>query len=299
MSRSRLLLSSGLTLTLILAGGCSDDQPSQKASAPAQSKTPAESKAPAASRQLAANQGEVVEALQAGGYSYVQVRQGDKTFWVAGSQLDTTPGAVIEWGQASPMKNFTSKSLGRTFEEIYFVSSLNPEQPAHAAAQPTAQAANEGIAKSVQQAGGYTYILADTAQGQRWVAVPATQISEGQRFRWGQAAVMTNFTSKSLNKTFDQILFASQVQVANGGGGQAAATANQGQVVSVKQSGGYSYIQVNTANGEQWIAAPVSPVKEGDTIQWSGASVMRNFHAASLDQTFETILFAGGVQQVR
>lgn len=282
MPTSRLLISSGLTLTLLLTSACSDDPATSQKTVTPEKEVPAQ-------RQLAANQGVVVEALAAGGYSYVQVRQGDKTFWVAGSQLNTTPGEVIEWGQASVMKNFTSKSLGRSFEEIYFVSSLSQNAP-----QAPAQASNEGIALQVQNAGGYTYIQAQTAQGNRWIAIPTTRISEGDRFRWGQAALMKNFTSSTLNHTFDEILFASQVQIASAQ--PQTAEVNQGTVVSVKQGGGYSYLQVNTANGEQWIAAPSVRVAEGDTVQWSGASLMRNFHASSLDQTFDTILFAGAVQ---
>ena len=103
----------------------------------------------------------------------------------------------------------------------------------------------------------------------RHFAVPAMRISEGDRFRWGQAALMKNFTSSTLNHTFDEILFASQVQVASA----QPEPVNQGTVVNVKQSGGYSYLQVNTTNGEQWIAAPTVRVRsENDGSGPDGAT---------------------------
>ena len=71
-------------------------------------------------------------------------------------------------------------------------------------------------------------------------------------------------------------------------------------MLSVSQSAGYSYIEVETPKGAgTWLAAPMTDVKPGDTVSWSGGSVMRNFSSSSLDRTFDEILFVAGVSVAR
>lgn len=61
-----------------------------------------------------------------------------------------------------------------------------------------------------------------------------------------------------------------------------------GTVVETMQSGGYVYIKFEDG---QWIAANSFPVSVGDKIQYSGAMEMTEFHSATLDRTFDSILF--------
>ncbi len=70
-----------------------------------------------------------------------------------------------------------------------------------------------------------------------------------------------------------------------------APTAATAEVLETMDSGGYTYVRLQTADGEIWAAGPVTPVTVGDTIVLSGDMVMTDFHSQSLDRTFDTILF--------
>jgi hypothetical protein len=80
-------------------------------------------------------------------------------------------------------------------------------------AQPAAGGSEQGSVKSVTVAAGYTYLEVDQGGSVVWVAAPETPIKAGDKVRWGPGPVMQNFTSKSLGRTFDSIVFASQVEV--------------------------------------------------------------------------------------
>ena len=57
----------------------------------------------------------------------------------------------------------------------------------------------------------YTYILVETEQTKRWLAAPKTALQAGQKIRFPDGALMHNFYSKSLKRTFQNILFVSGV----------------------------------------------------------------------------------------
>lgn len=76
--------------------------------------------------------------------------------------------------------------------------------------------------------------------------------------------------------------------------GQQAAAALGGEILETMDSGGYSYVHLDMGVEKVWIAGPTTPgLKVGDRAAFEGAMEMRNFHAKSLDRTFETILFVG------
>ncbi|RRJ85276.1 GW dipeptide domain-containing protein [Aestuariirhabdus litorea] len=157
------------------------------------------------------NQGTVVEALNAGGYTYAQVNTNGQQLWIAGPQTAVQAGQNISWGQGAVMTNFTSKSLGRTFDQILFVSSYMTDEQLAAREASTSR----GKVLAVQEAGGYSYMEVDTGAKTVWVAAPAIQVKVNDTVQWGSASEMHNFTSKSLARTFDSILFAAAVSVAN------------------------------------------------------------------------------------
>jgi len=65
--------------------------------------------------------GKVVETMNSGGYTYVQVDDGSKKIWAAAPQFTVATGDIVVVPDGMPMANFQSKTLGRTFEVIYFV----------------------------------------------------------------------------------------------------------------------------------------------------------------------------------
>ncbi|MDT8340858.1 MAG: hypothetical protein RQ751_05030 [Longimicrobiales bacterium] len=80
------------------------------------------------------------------------------------------------------------------------------------------------------------------------------------------------------------------------GGAEAQATAEGpfATVVETLASGGYTYARVAADGEDIWVAGPTASLEVGQEISLAGAMGMENFHAASLDRTFESILFLNG-----
>ncbi len=72
----------------------------------------------------AGHKGKVVEALNAAGYTYVQVEENGQKIWVAVMETKVKPGDIVEFPDSPPMINFQSKSLNRVFDKIIFAPGL-------------------------------------------------------------------------------------------------------------------------------------------------------------------------------
>ena len=173
------------------------------------------------------------------------------------------------------------------------------------AAQPTpitqkaalgAPSANQGVVKSVAQAGGYSYIETDINGSLFWIATAITAVKPDDKISWNDYALMSNFKSKALNKTFEQILFVDRIQSASM---KPASGGTQGMVLEAMTAAGYTYIQVKQGESNIWLAAPETTLSNGDTISWSGGAPMQNFTSKSLGKTFDTIYFVGAVNQIK
>ena len=68
--------------------------------------------------------GKVTETMDSGGYSYVQIEKDGVKTWVALPMTQVKIGEIMTFNSGMPMKNFTSKTLGRTFDVIYFSSGI-------------------------------------------------------------------------------------------------------------------------------------------------------------------------------
>ena len=64
-----------------------------------------------------------------------------------------------------------------------------------------------------------------------------------------------------------------------------------GKVVETFNGGGYTYVRVATAQGEQWAAIPEAQVKKGDTVNIAAQMTMEKFESKTLNRTFDTIVF--------
>lgn len=71
----------------------------------------------------------------------------------------------------------------------------------------------EGKVVSNMLASGYIYLEVDTGKEKVWVAAPETKIKNGDKVQFSGAMVMKNFTSKSLKRTFDKILFVDNAKI--------------------------------------------------------------------------------------
>jgi hypothetical protein len=64
--------------------------------------------------------GTVTETMNAAGYTYMFLDNNGQKSWVAIQETPVKVGEEVEVANGMVMKNFTSKTLGRTFEEIIF-----------------------------------------------------------------------------------------------------------------------------------------------------------------------------------
>lgn len=188
-----------------------------------------------------------------------------------------------------------------------------PQEPAQGA--PAAQA-NQGTVMHAEQAGGYTYAQVDLGNGKAvWIAGAPIEVKAGDKVQWGEYAVMHNFNAKSLGRTFDEILFvnawgpvgAGMAQVAPHGAmpgdhppmepsAMQGAGDSAGEVKTVANAGGYSYLEIAQGEGTVWLAVPETTVQAGDKVSWNGGMTMRNFEAKSLGRTFPEIIFADAIR---
>ena len=178
----------------------------------------------------ARNIGKVLQTQDGGGYTYaeVQTAAGQKV-WIAGSQIDARPGTEVQWGNFAVMRNFEARSIGKSFPEILFVDRWGPvgqaakavaphgtfPQPQAAAVAGAAAAGSGagGTVRSVTNAGGYSYIEVDQGGQTVWVAATETPMKKGDKVEWQGGSQMSNFTARSLNRTFEKIIFAQSVAV--------------------------------------------------------------------------------------
>ena len=173
----------------------------------------------------------VAETMDAGGYTYARITGPDgKDVWSAGPQTKLSVGDTVKLVNAMAMANFASKTLNRTFDKIYFTDRFaGPSEvaapatsaahagPMGAAAAPeAAPAVTRGVVQETLDAAGYTYIQVKAGDESIWLAAPQMTITKGATVEWGSAMTMTNFPSKTLNRTFDKILFVQNVSVVSG-----------------------------------------------------------------------------------
>lgn len=189
------------------------------------------------------NSGRVEEVIPAGKYTYIRVTKAGKDTWIAVLKREIAVGAEVSYADAPPMKEFHSPSLNRTFEEILFLGAVQvkgedaPAMPSGHPAVPSAgggsasgtaampgnhppvpeepaELPNLGKVEEVIAAGNYTYLLVSNGTGETWLAIPRRNVAVGAKVRYGQGAMMTDFHSGSLNRTFKEVLFLGSVVVA-------------------------------------------------------------------------------------
>lgn len=109
------------TFSLALLAGCNEDAPKTEPIKPSVQTAPATPAAPPASP---GKSGKVVETMDSGGYTYVQVDTGSEQIWAAAPQFAVKVGDDVIVPEGMPMPNYHSKTLDRDFDVVYFVPSV-------------------------------------------------------------------------------------------------------------------------------------------------------------------------------
>ena len=70
------------------------------------------------------HKGKVIDVLNAGEYTYIQVSENGKKLWVAAMSTKVDKGDEIEFADAPAFTNFQSKILNRTFDSLIFAAGI-------------------------------------------------------------------------------------------------------------------------------------------------------------------------------
>jgi len=135
------------------------------------------------------------------------------------------------------------KILTRTALSLVLMApalTLAEEKPAPPPAPAAASASLDGVALQgtvieTMNSNGYTYLQLDGPQGKIWVAIPETQVKTGQIVTCAPGMTMNNFTSKTLNRTFEAIVFSPGLDK----GTPAVAGSNAAEPKGGKEGGGF------------------------------------------------------------
>jgi hypothetical protein len=88
--------------------------------------------------------GKVIETIDSGSYTYVHVDDGKDQYWAATAPVTLQTGSMVSFGTGMPMTNFTSKTLDRTFDLIYFVGQIKTDKVGNHAAKADAKSTTGG-----------------------------------------------------------------------------------------------------------------------------------------------------------
>lgn len=122
MKKTLILMLSAMVAVSMMAG-CKEKKPEVAK----QEKPAAQSTAPATQKAAPAAQGKsgtVVETMNSGGYTYVQVDTGTEKIWAAAPEFKVAVGDAVIVPEGMPMANYHSKTLDRDFDVVYFVNSI-------------------------------------------------------------------------------------------------------------------------------------------------------------------------------
>lgn len=91
----------------------------------------------------------VVETMNAGGYTYMKVRESGEPYWVAVTMTPVKTGDEVTFAEEMWMPNFKSRALNRSFDTILFASiqTASPHAPVSEPVQST-RSPKEVIAKT-------------------------------------------------------------------------------------------------------------------------------------------------------
>jgi hypothetical protein len=71
----------------------------------------------------------------------------------------------------------------------------------------------------------------------------------------------------------------------------AAATGPEGIVLETIDGGGYTYVLLETDDGELWTAGPTTELEVGERVALAGAMQMGPFTSSALERDFDNLVF--------
>jgi hypothetical protein len=215
--------------------------------------------------------GPVLETMNAGRYTYVRIKSGDRDVWAAGPKVAVAVGETVTIAGGLPMEKFESPSLHRTFDSILFVNEI--------------QVPGKSAASAQGKPGG-------SATGEPQAAASATGLPPGHpALPEGHPAVGGSPEPGALPPGHPPLS-----SKATAKGPEVAEAMNvKGTVLQTMDAGLYTYIEVKADSGNRWLAAPQVAVKVGDKIRFPEGMEMKAFESRTLKRKFDSIFFVSGI----
>jgi len=265
MKKNGNLLAAGLTLGLVVVflSGCAGTTPVTQPTAQTAQKQSEGTKqfVKEAKPETPPLEGKVLETIATGGYSYILLEKDGKKGWVAVPGTKVTVGQDIKVRPGLEMGLFSSKTLKRSFDNIIFSPGLvtgAPNQPVQV--KPTAEAA-------MNLPPGHKAVDKKTQlQGEKKQSAPEAKAQPKKKDHMGIMAQPGN-----------------------------EMTALSGKVIETRDAGGYTYINLEKDGKQSWAAVPTMKVTVGEEMKLQPGAVMKNFTSKSMNRTFESVIFSGGV----
>jgi hypothetical protein len=89
-------------------------------------------------------QGQVLESVSAGSYTYLRLKTADGEIWAAIMQTNIPKGTNVQLHDPMLMTDFESKAMGRKFDQIVFASAVSTETSSVATPAQQMSAAHKG-----------------------------------------------------------------------------------------------------------------------------------------------------------
>ena len=110
------------------------------------------------------------------------------------------------------LKTLTSFLIPALALTLFTTSALafpggKPGAAAPAPANSVPMTSPKGTVLETMESGGYTYLNIDNAGQKTWAAIPKSPVKVGQQVEIAPGMTMNQFTSKTLGRTFDAIVF--------------------------------------------------------------------------------------------
>lgn len=106
-----------LPILLMLLIGCSKNEENSKAENETQNQM-----------QSNVHQGEVIDKKDVANYSYLELNENGKNYWIAVPTMDVKKGEMVAFTKFIEMKNFRSDALDKTFASVLFVDDARKSQ---------------------------------------------------------------------------------------------------------------------------------------------------------------------------
>ncbi len=147
-----------------------------------------------------------------------------------------------------------------------------------------------GTVAETMDSGGYTYVRLTQGQGSVWVASPKTKAAVGQKMSFQPGAVMKDFQSPTLKRTFPSIVFS--------GGPAGAAPAGHGHGAMMGMGGGMGKSGAMPA-GHGSASVPLEPGAKVPKSDAADGVAVAELYARRKELDGKTVSVRGKVVKVR